>query len=154
MFEPPTGGAWRYRPVFSGVILTFGVLEGLRSLFPGFGDRGSLREAEAAIWIPTVAESKRAGGYVGDHLALFMPYVSVDDAIGLSSGREIYGVPKTEGWMDSIGGGWSASGPLPEPPDRLTLEVVGGNRGTAATLKRQPAGDDQAPVGSGPPRGR
>jgi hypothetical protein len=119
--------------MFSRVILTFGVLEGLQSLHPGFQGRGALREEEVGIWIPTVAEKRRDGDYVPDHLAIFMPYVFVDDGIALSSGREVYGFAKSQGTVSSNGSDWPPAAPLPHAPRDLELHVRGGPR-TSTTL--------------------
>lgn len=139
VFEQPTHGAWRYRAIFSQVILTFGLLENLASGFPGFAELGALNEAEAAIWIPTVAERRVYGDktYRPDHLAVFMPYVFVDDAIALSAGREVYGFAKTAAEISAIGTPWPPTNPLPSAPDPLTVEVTGGNRGSGTNLSRQ-----------------
>jgi uncharacterized protein with NAD-binding domain and iron-sulfur cluster len=129
VLKQPTGGTLRYRvPRLPPVILTFGVIAGLRSLHPGHAGRGSASEPEAAVWVPTIAQRLEAGRYVDDHLAIFMPYIWVDDPIAFASGREVYGFAKTQGWMrrlpdpradDPVGVG------PPDPPAELALDVYG-----------------------------
>lgn len=136
----PTGGALRYvLPRLAPVILTFGTIAGLRSLHPDHTGRGSAFEPEAAIWVPTIAQRYENGRYVDEHLAIFMPYLWVDDPIAFASGREVYGFAKTQGWMprlpDPRGPG---DGPPPEPPESLALDVHGvAEYGPAAELRRQ-----------------
>jgi uncharacterized protein with NAD-binding domain and iron-sulfur cluster len=131
VLKQPTGGALRYRvPRLPPVILTFGVIAGLRSLHPDHAGRGSASEPEAAIWVPAIAQRLEDGRYVDDHLAIFMPYIWVDDPIAFASGREVYGFAKTQGWMrrlpdprgdpDADGGGAP-----PDPPAELALDVYG-----------------------------
>jgi hypothetical protein len=123
----PTGGALRYRlPRLAPVVLTFGTIAGLRSLHPDHSDRGSASEPEAAIWVPTVAQRHVDGRYLDDHLAIFMPYIWVDDPIAFASGREVYGFAKTQGWMRRLDDPRAAGGaPTGDPPEELVLDVYG-----------------------------
>ena len=85
------------------MILSFGTIAGLRSLHPDHAGRGSASEPEAAIWVPTIAQRYDGRRYVDEHLAIFMPYLWVDDPIAFASGREVYGFAKTQGWMPRLG---------------------------------------------------
>ena len=127
VFKQPTGGARRYAvPRLAPVILTFGTIAGLRSLHPGHANRASASEPEAAIWVPTIAQHHDGQRYVNEHLAIFMPYLWVDDPIAFASGREVYGFAKAQGWMPRLGdprGGEDAR--LPEPPETLAVDVHG-----------------------------
>jgi uncharacterized protein with NAD-binding domain and iron-sulfur cluster len=131
VLQAPTGGALRYRvPRLAPVILSFGSIGGLRSLEPSHSGRGSAFEPEAAIWIPTIAQRLEGAGYVDDHLAVFMPYIWVDDPIAFASGREVYGFAKTQGWMPDMGdprntADRSGSAAVPDPPEELYLDVYG-----------------------------
>jgi hypothetical protein len=127
VLKEPTGGALRYVvPRMAPVILTFGTIAGLRSLHPSHSDRGSASEPEAAIWIPTIAQRFVEGGYVDEHLSIFMPYLWVDDPIAFASGREVYGYAKTQGWMKRLDDPRrSENGSPPDPPESLVLDVYG-----------------------------
>jgi uncharacterized protein with NAD-binding domain and iron-sulfur cluster len=127
VFKQPTGGALRYRvPRLAPVILTFGTIAGLRSLHPDHSGRGSASEPEAAIWVPTVAQRVVDGRHLDDHLAIFMPYIWVDDPIAFASGREVYGFAKTQGWMRRLADPRAAGGAAAEdPPEELVLDVYG-----------------------------
>jgi hypothetical protein len=129
VLRDPTGGAVRYVvPRLAPVILTFGALAGLRSAHPEHAHKGSALEPEAAIWIPTIAHRFVAGTYRAEHLAVFMPYIWVDDPIAFASGREVYGFAKTQGWMIPLG---DPRDPIPDPPippdppAELHLDVYG-----------------------------
>ena len=101
MLKQPTGGALRYRvPRLAPVILTFGVIAGLRSLHPGTRREGGARPSRRPRSGCRRSHSvSRTAHYVDDHLAIFMPYIWVDDPIAFASGREVYGFAKTQGWM-------------------------------------------------------
>ena len=140
----PTGGALRYRvPRLAPVILTFGTIAGLRSLHPDHRDRGSASEPEAAIWVPTIAQRFQDGRYVDQHLAIFMPYIWVDDPIAFASGREVYGFAKTQGWMRRLPDprtphGRDGAFRVPDPPEELALDVHGAPEyGAHAEVGRQ-----------------
>jgi uncharacterized protein with NAD-binding domain and iron-sulfur cluster len=145
VLKQPTGGALRYRvPRLTPVILTFGTIAGLRSLHEDHAGRGSASEPEAAIWVPTIGQRLVDGRYVDDHLAIFMPYIWVDDPIAFASGREVYGFAKTQGWMRPLGDPrapdprHAGSGSPPSPPEELALDVYGASEyGAAAELGRQ-----------------
>jgi hypothetical protein len=140
VFKQPTGGALRYIVLRSApVILSFGTVAGLRSLHPAHSDRGSASEPEAAIWVPTIAQRYEAGRYVDEHLAIFMPYLWVDDPIAFASGREVYGFAKTQGWMHRLGDPRGPAGSRPpDPPESLVLDVYGvSDYGPASEMGRQ-----------------
>jgi hypothetical protein len=140
VLKEPSGGARRYVvPRLAPVILTFGTIAGLRSLHPDHSDRGSASEPEAAIWVPTIAQRYEADRYVDEHLAIFMPYLWVDDPIAFASGREVYGFAKTQGWMPRLGDPRGATyGRPPDPPESLMLDVYGAAEyGPGSELQRQ-----------------
>ena len=107
------------------MILTLGTIAGLRSLHPAHSNRGSASEPEAAIWVPTIAQRFVDGRYVDQHVAIFMPYLWVDDPIAFASGREVYGYAKTQGWMQRLDDPRGAPKALPDPPESLVLDVYG-----------------------------
>ena len=127
VFKEPTGGALRFVvPRLARMILTFGTIAGLRSLHPAHAHRGTASEPEAAIWVPTIAQHYDGDRYVDEHLAIFMPYLWVDDPIAFASGREVYGFAKTQGWMNRLGDPRKDQGSRPpDPPESLALDVYG-----------------------------
>ncbi|MFL5859933.1 MAG: NAD(P)-binding protein [Solirubrobacteraceae bacterium] len=139
VLKDPTGGARRYL-VSRGVpaVLTFGTIAGLRSVHPGHATHGSASEPEAAIWVPTIAQRLEHDRYIDEHLAIFMPYLWVDDPVAFASGREVYGFAKTQGWMPRLGDPRDGSHPrLPDPPESLALDVYGAEHyGNGAEMRR------------------
>jgi hypothetical protein len=131
VLSEPTGGELRYRiSRLAPVVLSLGSIGGLRSLAPSHSGRGSAFEPEAAIWIPTMAQRRVEGGYRDEHLAVFMPYIWVDDPIAFAAGREVYGFAKSQGWMADMGDPRHREGDpperdVPDPPDDLHLDVYG-----------------------------
>jgi len=132
VLKGPTGGALRYRvPRLAPIVLSFGTIAGLRSLHADHAGHGTADEPEAAIWVPVIAQRWADGTYVDEHVAIFMPYIWVDDPIAFASGREVYGFAKTQGWMPRLGDprGGPATGRSeragPDPPRELGLDVYG-----------------------------
>ncbi len=66
-----------------------------------FANRGFSSETELAIWVPTLAKKKILGEWVIDPFApkFFTPYLIIDNPVGLSGGREIYGYFKEYGQL-------------------------------------------------------
>jgi uncharacterized protein with NAD-binding domain and iron-sulfur cluster len=145
VLKHPTGGELRYQvPRLTPIVLSFGTIAGLRSLHHDHAGRGSASEPEAAIWVPTIGQRLHDGRYVDDHLAIFMPYIWVDDPIAFASGREVYGFAKTQGWMRHLGDPRtharepSRPAPPPNPPEELALDVYGAAEyGAGAELGRE-----------------
>jgi uncharacterized protein with NAD-binding domain and iron-sulfur cluster len=140
VLKAPTGGELRYRvPRRAPIVLTFGTIAGLHSVHPDHVDRGTADEPEAAIWVPVIAQRLVDGGYVDEHLAIFMPYIWVDDPIAFASGREVYGFAKTQGWMPRLGDPRRDGAALgPDPPAELGLDVYGVTRyGAGAEAARR-----------------
>jgi len=128
VLSEPAGGAVRYRVSrVAPVVLSLGTIGGLRSLHPGHAGRGSAFEPEAAIWVPVIAQRLVDGEYVDRRLAIFMPYIWVDDPIAFAAGREVYGFAKTQGWIGELGDPRlsAGAGALPDPPAELALDVYG-----------------------------
>jgi hypothetical protein len=161
VLSEPTDGAVRYRiPRLAPVVLSFGAIGGLRSLDPAHAGRGSAFEPEAAIWLPVIAQRRRDGAHVDRHLAVFMPYIWVDDPIAFAAGREVYGFAKTQGWMGELPDPRETSSDAaglrpPDPPDELYLDVYGAptyrpgaelGRTRLITINRAPARRGEGPA--------
>lgn len=106
----PLGASDRFLPVLDQVFFVFNSIDALRSTAPGWEDKGSFTELEAAVWM-LVADRET------DRMFWYHPYMLVDNAYALSMGREIYGFPKCLGWFQMA--------PGPEAPDLLAVETMG-----------------------------
>jgi hypothetical protein len=90
VFAQTSGGAVQVRPLGHHVMLTWGRITSVGSLQPDWADRGGVAEPQVVVWVPCVRESK---------LAVFVPFIWVDNAMSLATGRELFGYPKAWGWI-------------------------------------------------------
>ena len=84
---------YRYIPFTSSVMLVFADM-----LVSSRDERdtqiGLIPETEVSFWVLTVAMQKTRGGYIPHHLAWFLPYLLVDEANAIATGREVFGFNK------------------------------------------------------------
>src|SRR4051794_32008618 len=97
VLNQPVGDVIEYRALGRHVMLMVGGFDSVRSLAPGFADWGTVREVQASFWIPVLAGRRRAGLFIGERLALFVPFIWVDNPMSYFGGREEYGYPKGAG---------------------------------------------------------
>lgn len=95
VFDKPTDGAVRCKPLGGYVMLSWGSIERVVSRTPPYDQRGGVHEPQVAIWVP-VALSDRPGAPW--RFAMFVPYMWLDNAMSLATGRELFGYPKSWGW--------------------------------------------------------
>lgn len=93
----PTSGITNYQPVLPYVFLVFAEVEQQYSMKEPDRQRGWMSEIDVAFWILTASMKRVAGVLVPEHFAWFMPYVFVDNAFALISGREVFGFHKALG---------------------------------------------------------
>jgi hypothetical protein len=120
VFAEPTGGEVDYRPVGSHVMLTWGVIREITSEIPAFATMGTVTEPQVAVWIPVVAVSGTGGRLDAPALAMFVPYMWLENALSLTSGREMYGFGK--GWGHPVF-------PVEGQPDSWRCDAFGMNFG-------------------------
>jgi hypothetical protein len=114
---PSAGSGWTYRALTDLVILTLDRTQKLIPQNPPGSNVGWTPETEASLWVPTVAMRNDLGIEVADHLAFFVPYIFVEEWLAIMGGREVYGFPKEQAWMD-----------IPTDPttaSHLSADVVG-----------------------------
>lgn len=92
MLNDPAEGAVSYTVPSKWIAMQVGSYESLGSRAPGFVSDGVAPETSIAFWVPLLA-SKAGAKYV----ALNAPFVYVDQPMSLSSGREVFGYPKSLG---------------------------------------------------------
>lgn len=85
-FNKLSGGACKYEPL-GFVMLAFSHVDELRSSDP---ERGTIRYKDIAFWVPV------AGGKTKP-ICLFPPFIFVDEAASMLTGRELFGLPKQLG---------------------------------------------------------
>lgn len=87
----------RVEPLSSKIVLAFADIEKATSLDPRDSQFGWLPEIDVAFWIPVALLTKRNDDWHVSDIAWFLPYVFVDNAWAMATGREIYGFPKELG---------------------------------------------------------
>jgi hypothetical protein len=136
VFTDPSGGAVEYVAFGDYVLVNWGVVESAESLCtepqpPGlpWNQRGGVREPQVFFWVPCVEVKRHGSRKVAEKLVWFMPYIWVDNAMSLATGRETYGYPKTFGQLGF---------PQANQPRKWTLEAFGLNYGPANKAKYHP----------------
>lgn len=96
VFSQPSGGTVTARPIGRHVMFTWGVIDRVVSETPPYDQRGGVSEPQVAIWIPVVLRDPTT-----DHerFAMFIPYIWLDNAMSLATGRELFGYPKSWGQL-------------------------------------------------------
>jgi hypothetical protein len=149
VFSDPSGGAVQCRPIGQHVMITWGVIDRVIAATPDYDKRGAVTEPQVAIWIPVAVREETSAQ---DRFAMFIPYIWLDNAISLATGRELFGYPKSWGWPELPGDGRG------DGPPSWKLDVFGLNYGSDARAERHPllevteassaAGAVQADLGS------
>jgi uncharacterized protein with NAD-binding domain and iron-sulfur cluster len=94
----PAAGRLRYIPLTSKVALVFANIAKASSTDPHDAVKGWIPEIDVAFWIPLlVTEPDGRGGWEVRDVRWWLPYVFVDNAWAMATGREIYGFAKQLG---------------------------------------------------------
>jgi uncharacterized protein with NAD-binding domain and iron-sulfur cluster len=88
VFSEPSRGRVPIGAVGDHVMLTWGEIPVVGSLDPAFSERGTVEENQVAVWVPVSGP---------DGVAMFVPYIWLNNPMSLSTGREVVGYPKTWG---------------------------------------------------------
>jgi hypothetical protein len=105
------GGPVEYRVISSQILLSFVKLDHLSSTADEFKQRGWFSENEVDFWIFLVAGRRHGGVFVADRVVWFVPFLCVDSAAAMATGREVFGFRKQFGRFE-IPADWRA-------PDRF-----------------------------------
>ncbi len=84
----------RFIPLVDKAMLVFAEIAQATSLDRRDGHFGWLPEIDVAFWVPVAMLERRDGDYEVADIAWFLPYVFVDNAWAMATGREIYGFQK------------------------------------------------------------
>ena len=118
VFTEPTDGDVDILALGDRVMLTWGDIKQVVSETAPYDERGGVAEPQVALWIPVAfVKRRRRGRAVAERFAMFVPYLWVDNAMSLATGRELFGYPKSAGEFT-----------FPEPgvsPRRWSLQAYG-----------------------------
>jgi hypothetical protein len=114
LFNEPSGRAVDYRAVSDYVVLMFTQVGELTS---AQADQGRIAYDDIALWVPFIAVKKRLGIEMADRVVMYPPYIFVDNAATMVTGREVFGLPKQMGWFSLPA--------TPTEPTTFTTDVVG-----------------------------
>lgn len=131
VFLEPSGGAVDIRAIGDRVMLTWGTIDRVSSLTPPFDRYGGVAEPQVCIWIPVAfVRTDPDGTPVARRFAVFLPYIWVDNAMSLATGRELFGYPKAWGWI---------SVPQPDDAERAWVcDAFGLDYGNGENAARRP----------------
>ncbi len=86
-----------YQPLLPNVLVTFSNYAGCYPLVAPFDNWGTIPYQELIFSIFVVRIKKVGDVWISEHVSALVPYIFVDDAIIMASGRELYGMPKAYG---------------------------------------------------------
>jgi hypothetical protein len=119
LFKDVSGGEVVIKAIGDWVMLTWGWIDRVDPLTAPFDGYGGVAEPQVSVWVP-VAHCRRDGDgdLVAERFATFVPYLWLDNAMSLATGRELFGYPKAWGWLDFPAEGETG-------PRRFGLDVFG-----------------------------
>jgi hypothetical protein len=97
VFAAPSSDRVTARPIGHHIMLTWGQIARVSSLTPPYDRRGGVAEPQVAVWIPVVVLDPTSER---QRFAMFIPYIWLDNAMSLADGRELFGYPKSWGWLE------------------------------------------------------
>jgi hypothetical protein len=100
VFAAPSRGAVACRPIGQHAMLSWGNITRVSSQIPAYEQRGGVAEPQVAVWIPVAVRDPTRRG---ERFAMFIPYIWLDNAMSLATGRELFGYPKSWGWPEFPG---------------------------------------------------
>jgi hypothetical protein len=78
-------------------MLTWGTISRVVSQTPPYDQRGGVAEPQVAVWAPIVLLDPTSER---ERFAMFIPYIWLDNAMSLATGRELFGYPKSWGSLE------------------------------------------------------
>lgn len=131
VFTDPSGGRVDIRAIGDRVMLTWGSIEQVSCMTDPYKGVGGVKEPQVCVWVPVAYVQTDAGGKpVAERFAVFVPYIWVDNAMSLATGRELFGYPKAWGWFS-----FPAEGAATRT---WGCDVFGLNYGQGETVSRRP----------------
>ncbi len=96
----PTNQELYYQPLAPIVQITFANAKKSYPSSEPYKDWGVIPYQEVIVSIFVLRVKKEGGIWIAEHVSALVPYIFVTDAIVMSTGREIYGMPKALGWIE------------------------------------------------------
>jgi hypothetical protein len=127
VFAAPSADKVTARPISHHVMLTWGQIARVSSLTPPYDQRGGVAEPQVAVWIPVAILDPTSER---ERFAMFIPYIWLDNAMSLADGRELFGYPKSWGWLEFP--------PEDDPAPRWKVDAFGLNYAPDAIAARHP----------------
>jgi len=98
LFTETSGGRHDILAIGHRVMLTWGTIERVSSQIAPWDAMGAVAEPQVGIWIPAAfVDRRKSGAVVATRFCMTMPYIWVDNAMSLATGRELFGYPKSWG---------------------------------------------------------
>ncbi len=110
------GSPVEYRPVTNYVLISFDVINSMKSIDKPDSEEGYFSENEIIVWVLTMVGKQIGPFFYVERLAWFVPYIFVSNSAALLAGREVYGFPKNLGRVQ-----------IPQPneePDFFSLDTL------------------------------
>jgi hypothetical protein len=123
----PTGNALTYQPILPMVMITFSHNGMSGPTSEPYSDWGTVGYQEVIFSLFVARVNKEGNVWIVEHVSALVPYIFVSDAIVMAAGREVYGIPKTLGWVD-----------MPKSTTENTLSFSLQSIGTPQFRKGQP----------------
>jgi len=92
------GQPYEYRALISKAMLVFANISQVSSLDPRDQERGWIPEIDICTWLLAGAYKMVNGKRELDHLVWYVPYIWVNNAYTMATGREAFGYPKALGF--------------------------------------------------------
>ncbi|HVK78812.1 MAG TPA: hypothetical protein VM734_36180 [Kofleriaceae bacterium] len=96
-FTEPSGGAIEVRPLLPIVAVVCADIAHGQSQVPPDKDMGWARERDMGFWVPVARGRDEDGHFRIEQIGWYQPYLFVDNAAGVFTGRETYGFAKMPG---------------------------------------------------------
>lgn len=93
----PTNNELYYQPLVPVVMVTFANNKACWPATPPYDNWGTIPYQEVIFSLFVVRVKKMGDLWIAEHVTALVPYLFVDDAIVMASGRELYGMPKAFG---------------------------------------------------------
>ena len=96
----PTGNELNYIPISSMILVTFSNNGQSGPTTEPYVDWGTVAYQEVILSMFVARVNKEGEVWIIENVSTLVPYIFVTEGIVMGSGREVYGMPKTLGWVE------------------------------------------------------